>query len=65
MMHGDDDEALAPNAAKPQSGAGLKARQRVIGAGLKRLYDDVVEESVPDEFMQLLSRLESSQEDGA
>ncbi len=30
----------------------------MIGAGLKRLFDDVVDESVPDDFMDLLAKFD-------
>ena len=32
-------------------------RQRVLGARLRDLFDDIVEEVVPDEFTDLLNRL--------
>lgn len=41
-------------------GLGLRARQKVIGMGLKRLYDNVVQEPVPDDFADLLSRLDDA-----
>jgi hypothetical protein len=39
----------------------LRARQKVIGAGLKRLFDDVVDESVPDDFMELLAKFDAGE----
>jgi hypothetical protein len=48
-----------PTARGPVPGQGaLKARQRVIGAGLKRLYQEVLEEGIPDDFNDLLSRFD-------
>ncbi|MFC7292684.1 NepR family anti-sigma factor [Hirschia litorea] len=32
------------------------ARQRRLGDQLKRLYDDVVQEPIPDEFFKLLEQ---------
>ena len=34
--------------------ASKRSRQKRLGDQLKRLYDDVVEEPIPDEFMKLL-----------
>jgi hypothetical protein len=35
-----------------------------IGKKLKTLYDDVVEQDVPDRFLDLLDKLEKSEKDG-
>ena len=37
-------------------------RQKSIGSALKAMFDDVAREPLPDEFLDLLSKLESSQE---
>lgn len=36
----------------------LKSRQRVIGARLQAVYEDVVRQGVPDDLQQLLARLD-------
>ena len=41
----------------------VRARQRAIGRELRRIYDGVVNEPVPDEFMDLLRRMDDG--DGA
>jgi hypothetical protein len=41
----------------------LKARQDVIGAGLKRIFDEIVEEPVPPEFLELLERIDRKREE--
>jgi hypothetical protein len=33
-------------------------RQRVLGSRLKQMFDHVVDESVPDDFMDLLDQLD-------
>ncbi len=43
----------------PASGGG-KPRDQEWTAGLKRLYDSVVEEPLPDTFKDLLSKLDSA-----
>jgi hypothetical protein len=67
MKNGEEDRA--PNqagATRSRSGtdAGLKARQKVIGAGLKRLYDSIVDEDVPDEFSSMLAQFDSHKTPG-
>ena len=49
-----------------KSGAGAgedrsrKLRQKRIGDQLRRIYDDVTNEPVPDEFLSLLERADNS-----
>ena len=50
-----------PGRGKGTGDSGLRARQKVIGAGLKRLFDDVVDESVPDDFMALHSKFDDGE----
>ena len=40
----------------------VQRRQRAIGRRLRGLFDDIVAEGVPDEFDELLERLEESEE---
>jgi hypothetical protein len=37
-----------------------RARQRAIGRELRRIYDDVVQEPVPDDFLELLKKIDES-----
>ncbi|NOT39993.1 MAG: hypothetical protein HOP13_05830 [Alphaproteobacteria bacterium] len=41
----------------------LRARQDVIGAGLKRIFDEIVEEPVPLEFLELLDQIDRKREE--
>jgi hypothetical protein len=41
----------------------VRARQRAIGRELRRMYDGVVSEPVPDEFMDLLRRIDDAEAD--
>lgn len=41
----------------------VRARQRAIGRELRRMYDGVVNEPVPDDFMDLLRKMDDG--DGA
>jgi hypothetical protein len=38
----------------------IRARQRAIGRELRRMYDDVAQEPVPDEFMDLLRQIDEN-----
>jgi hypothetical protein len=42
----------------------VRARQRAIGRELRRMYDGVVSEPVPDDFMDLLRKIDESGEPG-
>lgn len=37
---------------------GIRVRQRAIGRELRRIYDNVVKEPVPDEFLALLQKMD-------
>jgi len=39
---------------------GRKLRQKRIGDQLRRLYDEVTEEAVPEEFLNLLEQADNS-----
>lgn len=45
-----------PNREKARA---IRARQRVIGRELRRMYDGVAQEPVPDEFMELLRKIDA------
>ena len=48
------------NKPRTQSKPGAKSRDPEWTAGLKRLYDSVVEEPIPDSFKDLLKKLDSA-----
>jgi len=39
----------------------IRARQRAIGRELRRLYDNVAKEPVPDDFLELLHKIDGSE----
>jgi hypothetical protein len=41
----------------------VRARQRAIGRELRRMYDDVAQEPVPDDFMDLLRQIDEAEEE--
>jgi hypothetical protein len=38
-----------------------RARQRAIGRELRRMYDEIVQEPVPSEFLDLLQQIDANQ----
>jgi hypothetical protein len=38
-----------------------RARQRALGRELRRMYDEVVQEPVPDDFLDLLKKIDETQ----
>ena len=47
----------------PEKQSELQARQRAIGQELRRMFDDVAREPVPDDLLDLLKRIEDKRED--
>ncbi|HEY6578446.1 MAG TPA: NepR family anti-sigma factor [Rhizomicrobium sp.] len=40
---------------------GIRARQRAIGRELRRIYDNVAKEPVPDDFLDLLHKIDEGE----
>jgi hypothetical protein len=56
-------ETTVPNDEKPNEKArAIRARQRAIGRELRRMYDDVAQEPIPDDFMDLLHKIDKVEE---
>ena len=53
-------KAKNPNTKKIRS---ARARQQAIGHELRRLFDSVVQEPVPTDFLDLLRKIEASDKD--
>ncbi len=41
----------------------VRARQRAIGRELRRIYDDVAQEPVPNDFLDLLQKIDAKPKD--
>lgn len=37
-----------------------RARQRAIGRELRRIFDEVVQEPIPDDFLELLKKIDAA-----
>lgn len=46
---------------KPAEAAAARERQRLIGRRLQTFFDDTIQEGVPDEFSQLLDKLDEAE----
>jgi hypothetical protein len=56
-------ETSVANEEKPTEKArAVRARQRAIGRELRRMYDDVAQEPIPDDFMDLLRKIDEAEE---
>lgn len=55
----------SPRQSKPSAPAldEARLRQQAIGVKLRQLFDEVVSEPVPDEFLEILRRADSKLED--
>jgi len=47
----------------PEKQSELQARQRAIGHELRRMFDDVAREPVPDDFLDLLKQIDKKREE--
>lgn len=64
----DSDTAPSPKRGRrkdlsPEKQSELQARQRAIGQELRRMFDDVAREPVPDDLLDLLKRIDDKRED--
>ena len=56
-------DTTVSNEEKPTEKArAIRARQRAIGRELRRMYDDVAQEPVPDDFMDLLRQIDEAED---
>ena len=56
-----------PDAASPKPSIALteaRLRQQAIGSRLRELFDEVVNEPVPEEFLSILRRADTRDEEG-
>jgi hypothetical protein len=47
-----------PNREKARA---IRARQRAIGRELRRMYDDIAQEPIPDELLDILKKIDESE----
>jgi hypothetical protein len=59
------DTTVSDEEKPSEKARAIRARQRAIGRELRRMYDDVAQEPVPDDFLDLLRQIDESDERGA
>jgi hypothetical protein len=56
-------DTTVSNEEKPnEKSRAIRARQRAIGRELRRMYDDVAQEPVPDDFLDLLRKIDDAED---
>jgi hypothetical protein len=56
-------EASVSNEENPnEKSRAIRARQRAIGRELRRMYDDVAQEPIPEDFLELLQKIDRPSE---
>jgi len=65
MMTQQWDTTVSDEEKPSEKARAIRARQRAIGRELRRMYDDVAQEPVPDDFLDLLRQIDESDERGA
>jgi hypothetical protein len=58
------DSVIENDKADRDKARGVRARQRALGREIRRMFDGVVKEAVPDEFLDLLRRIDESDSAG-
>ncbi len=68
-MIDSSDSGRKPNPARSQGGEPpleeARLRQQAIGVKLRHMFDEVVNEPVPDEFLEILRRADQRNENKA
>ena len=59
------DTTVSDEEKPSEKARAIRARQRAIGRELRRMYDDVAQEPVPEDFLDLLRQIDESDERGA
>ena len=59
------DTTVSDEEKPSEKARAIRARQRAIGRELRRMYDDVAQEPVPEDFLDLLRQIDESEERGA
>ena len=57
-----------PSGKPPKGGASLeeaRLRQQAIGVKLRHMFDEIVNEPVPDEFLDILRRADARSNEGS
>ena len=64
-MTKSDDAARRPGATRENGLEEARLRQQAIGVKLRHMFDEVVNEPVPDEFLDILRRADEKSGGGS
>jgi len=56
------DNAVSNEEKPNEKSRAIRARQRAIGRELRRMYDDVAQEPIPDDFLDLLRKIDDAED---
>jgi hypothetical protein len=59
------DTTVSDEEKPSEKARAIRARQRAIGRELRRMYDDVAQEAVPEDFLDLLRQIDEADERGS
>ena len=61
IVRGDGKVSLSDEKQSNEQGkiTDIRARQRAIGRELRRIYDEVAQEPIPEDFLELLRQLDA------
>ena len=59
------DTTVSDEEKPSEKARAIRARQRAIGRELRRMYDDVAQEPVPEDFLDMLPQIDESVERGS
>lgn len=62
---GETESVTKDQTSDREKARSVRARQRAIGRELRRLYDNVAKESVPQDFLELLRKIDETEENRA
>jgi hypothetical protein len=60
----ESDSTVTPEKGSAWNADDARGRQQIIGAELRRWYDAIANESVPDEWLELLNQSDGGRENG-
>ena len=65
VPHSQDSTVSKEQSPTTENVRAARARQQAIGRELRRIFDSVVQEPVPEEFLDLLKRIDAATEDSS
>jgi hypothetical protein len=64
QRRGNIDSVTTDDKTDHDKARSVRARQRALGREIRRMFDNVAKEPVPDDFLDLLRRIDESDSEG-